>query len=139
MSENKEIIHTFPFEVLYQHLDIFGHVNNASYLNILEEARWDLIESGGYGIQTITERQEGPTILEIQIRFKAEMKFKEKAVVQTFKPQFSHKKIMLLEQQILNSKQDICCQAQFTFGFFDMKKRKLIEPPELWLTAVKAR
>jgi acyl-CoA thioester hydrolase len=138
MSTKPEVIHTFPFEVLYQHLDIFGHVNNASYLNILEEARWDLIESGGYGINTILERQEGPTILEIQIRFKAEMKFKEKAKVLTYKPKFTHKKIMLLEQQILNSKMELCCQAQFTFGFFDMKKRKLIEPPELWLRAVKA-
>lgn len=27
------------------HLDLYGHVNNARYLEFLEEARWDMLES----------------------------------------------------------------------------------------------
>lgn len=28
------------------HLDLYGHVNNARYLEFLEAARWDLLENG---------------------------------------------------------------------------------------------
>ena len=35
------------------HLDSFGHVNNARYFELLEQARWDLITERGFGIDTI--------------------------------------------------------------------------------------
>ncbi len=134
--DNKEVIHTYNFEVLYQHLDIFGHVNHAAYLNIFEEARWDLIESNGYGLNTIIERQQGPTILEVQIRFKSELKFKEKAKIETYRsPEIG--KIMPLEQALFDSTGKLCSAATFKFAFFDMKKRKLIEPTQDWLKAIK--
>lgn len=33
-------IHEYPVVIREHHLDTFGHVNNAAYLDILEEARW---------------------------------------------------------------------------------------------------
>ena len=36
-------VHEYALVIREQHLDTFGHVNNAKYLEILEEARWDLI------------------------------------------------------------------------------------------------
>ena len=30
------------------HLDSFGHLNNARYLELFEQARWDLITEGGF-------------------------------------------------------------------------------------------
>jgi thioesterase-3 len=36
--------HTIEIKVRGYHLDVFGHVNNARYLEFLEEARWSIIE-----------------------------------------------------------------------------------------------
>ena len=37
--------HTYKIRVRGFHLDLYGHVNNARYLEFLEEARWDLLET----------------------------------------------------------------------------------------------
>ncbi|MCP4573105.1 MAG: acyl-CoA thioesterase [bacterium] len=38
-------MHTYIIRVRGFHLDLYGHVNNARYLEFLEEARWDLLEA----------------------------------------------------------------------------------------------
>ncbi len=131
----KETIHIYHFEVFYQYLDLFGHINNAAYLKIFEEARWDLIHSNGYGIDKIIAEQKGPTILDIHINFKNELKAKEKAYIQTYRTE-TRGKIMELEQEMFNSKKELCSAAKFKFGFFDLKARKLITPSEDWLQAI---
>ncbi|MFO1372078.1 MAG: thioesterase family protein [Candidatus Competibacteraceae bacterium] len=37
--------HTIEIKVRGYHLDLFRHVNNARYLEFLEEARWSILES----------------------------------------------------------------------------------------------
>ena len=39
--------HLTPIKVHGFHLDLYGHVNNARYLEFLEEARWGLMEAYG--------------------------------------------------------------------------------------------
>jgi thioesterase-3 len=36
--------HTTRIRIRGYHLDLYGHVNNARYLELLEEARWSLLE-----------------------------------------------------------------------------------------------
>lgn len=43
-------IHEYPVVIREDQLDTFGHVNNAAHLDILEEARWDIITRNGYGL-----------------------------------------------------------------------------------------
>lgn len=40
----EEIKDTIEIKVRGYHLDVYGHVNNARYLEFLEEARWTLFE-----------------------------------------------------------------------------------------------
>lgn len=131
----EKIIHTYHFDILYQHLDTFGHVNNAVYLQFFEEARWNLIESNGYGLKKIQESKKGPTILDIHIRYKKELLFKEKCYIETVKPE-SNKKIMKIKQNLYDSKKELACSAVFTFAFFDLVERKIIPANKDWLRAV---
>lgn len=39
------MIHKYEIRVRGFHCDLYGHVNNARYLEFLEEARWDLLSS----------------------------------------------------------------------------------------------
>ena len=39
--------HVIEIKIRGYHLDLFRHVNNARYLEFLEEARWSLLESRG--------------------------------------------------------------------------------------------
>ena len=40
-------IFTYEMLIKEKHLDTFGHVNNATYFELLEEARWDFITNNG--------------------------------------------------------------------------------------------
>ncbi len=117
------------------HLDTFGHVNNATYLQILEEARWDFITARGFGLKKIQEVGLGPIILEINMKFLKEIKLREKITVESQTLSYE-KKIGFLRQDMLNEKNEICFEALLTFGFFDTKLRKLVPPNAEWLHAI---
>ncbi|MCB1197508.1 MAG: acyl-CoA thioesterase [Bdellovibrionota bacterium] len=129
------IEHQYDLTVLEHHLDTFGHVNNATYLQILEEARWDLITKRGYGVDVIQATGLGPVILDIQISFRKELLLREQITVHT-QTQSYQKKISVISHEIKNGQGQICAQAKFTFGLFDIKTRKLVMPTEQWLYAI---
>jgi YbgC/YbaW family acyl-CoA thioester hydrolase len=133
----------FEYKVLVKEsdLDTFGHVNNARYLSLFEEARWDLIHNRGYGVREIQERAQGPVVLEIKIRYQREIKLRDMITIHTtlLEPETVNQKITTrLEQKMINEKGEVCCTAEFTFGLFDLKTRKLVLPTPEWLHAIGA-
>lgn len=134
MNSNK----IFDYHVMIKesHLDSFGHVNNTAYLQLYEEARWDFITRHGFGLDVILKEMAGPVILDLQVRFKREIKNRESILIQSQSKEIISSKIMILEQKMINAGGKIASEALFTVGFFDMKERKLVEAPEKWLEAV---
>ena len=52
-------VHEKTIVISEAHLDSFGHVNNARYLELFEQARWDLITERGFGIDVIRAKHDG--------------------------------------------------------------------------------
>lgn len=127
-------IFTYPLVVKKEHLDVFGHVNNAVYLTLFEEARWDLMKKGGYDLKKIQETKLGPIILEVNARFLKELKAGDKITIRTQLITYE-KKIAQLKQEMLRD-EVVCCEATFTFGLFDLSERRLVSPTDLWLAVV---
>ena len=117
------------------HLDSFGHVNNAKYLELFEESRWETISSHGYGLPEVQALQQGPVILEANVRFSKELKLRERIRI-SFQTLSSAGRVTKLEQVLFNSAGQVSATALFTVGFFDLKARKLITPSEGWLKAI---
>ena len=117
------------------HLDSFGHVNNARYLELLEQARWDLITERGFGIDAIRTSKTGPTILEITIRFLRELSPRDVVIIRTELLSYE-RKIGKLRQQMVKADGAIACEAIFTIGLFDLDRRRLIEPTPAWAYAI---
>ncbi len=134
MNENT----IFEYEVLIRemHLDSFGHVNNAAYVMLYEEARWDFITKNGFGLDYVIKHQVGPVILDLKVRFKRELKNRETIKITSRTVEIVSPKIMVLEQLMLKSDGKVASEASFTVGFFDMKARKLIDASPEWLKAV---
>ncbi len=114
------------------HLDTFGHVNNAIYLQLFEEARWEFITSRGYGLQEVMKYKKGPVILEANIKFLKELKLRETIKI-TFEALPTKSKIIQIKQQMIKSNGDVSSELLVTVGFFDLVERKLISPTEEWL------
>lgn len=129
------MIHAFELVIQEFHLDTFGHINNATYLQLFEQARWDLITGNGYGMTAIHKTKKGPVILEVNLKFQKEIRLREKVKITTELIDYSGK-VGHLRQRILNSKEEIAAEALFTFGLFDLENRKLIDPTPEWKKAV---
>lgn len=131
----KPTIFTWEFTVLETHLDTFGHMNHATYLQLFEQARWELVTSRGYGLDKIHQTKIGPTILNLTVHYKRELRLREKVLVETYCPEYRGK-VGTVCQRMLNSKNEEAATIELTIGLFDMKTRKLVQATPDWLHAV---
>ena len=76
------MIHESKFEIRTFHTDAFGHVNNARYLEIFEEARWQYAEAIGL-IELLTERELGFIIMDLKLRFRAPVQERDTILIST--------------------------------------------------------
>ena len=128
-------IHEYPFVIHEHHLDTFGHVNNAAYLEILEEARWDLVTRNGYGLEEVHRLKVGPVVLEARLRFVREIRNRQQVTIRTWLESHAGK-IGTLKQEIRDETGDVCTEARFTIGLFDMTTRRLVRPTPEWTRAL---
>ncbi|MGZ3689852.1 MAG: acyl-CoA thioesterase [Pseudobdellovibrio sp.] len=126
---------SYDMTIKEHHLDSYRHMNNAMYLSLYEEARWEFISGRGYGYQTVHETGLGPVILEVNVKFLKELTAREQIKI-TFEMISYEGKIFKLKQQMIKSNGDVASEAVFTGGFFDLKNRKLILPNDQWLKAI---
>jgi acyl-CoA thioester hydrolase len=131
-------VHEYRMRILESHLDTFGHVNNAAYMEVLEEARWDLITRNGYGLEEVHRRRIGPVILDVRLRFVKELRNRQAIVIRSWTESYSGK-IGKFAQQILDETGEVCCDALFTIGLFDLEARRLIRPTPEWVRAMGLR
>ncbi|MBC7754175.1 MAG: acyl-CoA thioesterase [Moraxellaceae bacterium] len=123
---------SYELVIKEHHLDTFGHVNNAVYLQLFEEARWEFITSRGYGLKEVVKFQKGPVILEANIKFLKELKLRETVKI-TFETLPPKGRIIQIKQQMIKSNGDVSSELIVTIGFFDLQQRKLIAPSTEWL------
>lgn len=117
------------------HLDSYGHLNNATYLALYEEARWEIMTPRGYGYEKIHQSQKGPVILEANIKFKREIILRETITITTKLLEYKGKIGQML-QQMIKEDGSVASEAVLTFGLFDMKERKLLDPTPAWKKAL---
>jgi len=130
--ENK--IFTYHFTVKEIYLDLFGHMNNATYLTILEDSRWDLLTQNGFTVADIQRLGIGPTILEINIRYLRELRLRDEVVIETKLVSYEKKIGKILQH--MKRGEEVCCTAEFTIALFDLKQRKIINATPEWLQAL---
>lgn len=125
----------FKFVVKEHHVDSYGHINNATYLEIYEEARWEIITPKGYGFNDIHKLKQGPVILEVNLKFFKEIRLRETIVIHTKVLNYKGKVGQMLQQMV---KEDgtVASEAVFTIGLFDLATRKLIEATPAWRKAL---
>jgi thioesterase-3 len=118
-----------------EHLDTFGHVNNARYLEIFEQARWDLITENGFGLDRVRASGTGPVILEVTLRFLREITNRQQLVVRSTLDSYEGK-IGKMTQLLLDETGQVCCEGKFVFAQWDTRTRKIIAPTAEWRQAL---
>jgi len=123
------MINKVQIKVRGYHLDIFQHVNNARYLEFLEEGRWAFFEDFGVGTDMMAQGIAW-VVVNININFKKEANFGDVLEVQTAFSKLGNRSISM-QQNIVNSKtQALVAEAQVTYVCFSQARKEAVALPE---------
>lgn len=125
-------VFSYPVIIRESHLDTFGHVNNATYLQIYEEARWELATELGFGLESVKTTGVGMTVLEAKVRFLRELRLRKKVNVVTQLGELRGK-VFMFSQKMVDEDGTVASDAEFTMALFDLAARKLVPPTPEWL------
>lgn len=108
-------------------LDSFGHVNNAVYLNYLEQARWEIVQKLGL-LELFRNTESFLIVVETYIKYINELTIFEKAYVETT----MHRKGFFVEfkQNIFKADQSKVAKSTIKCLFVD-KDRSPLDIPEV--------
>lgn len=125
--------------VLEQDLDTFGHVNNTIFLQYFEKARWQICTEQGYGLKEVHDTGVGPVILELNVKFKKELKLRDQICIESEVLSYG-RAVAYYQQQLFKvnpqEEKELCADALFTFALFDLKARRIVPPTEKWIRAI---
>ncbi|NRA67568.1 MAG: acyl-CoA thioesterase [Pseudobacteriovorax sp.] len=121
------------FTVKETNLDTMGHMNNAEYLKIFEQTRWDWAELNGMGFHKIRDIGIGFVVLSIDIKFAKELHLRDKLTIKT--GFIEYRKKLGIIQQTMTIGDTLYCEAQFRVGLMDLKKRQLVRPTPEFIKA----
>ena len=101
--------------------DIYGHLNNANYLHIYEEARSVALEEMDFSIKKLVELEIHIYIVNINLKFKKAIKFEDRVTIETTLGKHSRVKAIWI-QKIYNSKKELCNIAEVEGAFIKFGK-----------------
>ena len=128
---------TIPFS----HIDAFGHVNHARYLEYFEQARFAWAAWYGMPIDQMMVEGYGPAIISAQVRWRRELRMNERVRV-TVDALSARRGIGRVHQQIwrlAGEEPELCAEGELAFVMLDLKERTLRALPEIFVGLVAAK
>ena len=105
------------------HLDVYGHVNNARYLEFLEDARWTLIESE-IDLEKWRQLGFGFTIVKITINYRKAARLNDVLDIKTRLEKLGGKSGVFKQEIALVSTGEPVADAEVVFVILDLQTRK---------------
>ena len=107
------------------HLDVYQHVNNARYLEFLEEARWDGLENSA-GFQWMSAHHIAIVVVNININYRRPAVLGDVLTVTSKVEQLNGKSGVLSQVVTLNPEGQVVADALITFVCIDLKTQKAL-------------
>jgi acyl-CoA thioester hydrolase len=110
-------------------IDSFGHVNHAVFLNYLEHARYEALESAGLSWPLLAELNWRIFVVRMEVDYLAEAKRGDELVIRTWAERF-RRTTMVLAQEILrgDDRQAVVARAQVTAVWIGPNRRPMRVP-----------
>lgn len=112
------MISTTEIRVRGYHLDVYGHVNNARYLEFLEEARWDLLENI-FDIETWRAKGFAFFVVKITINYRRPVTIGHVIEIRTHLERFGNRSATLTQKVYLKGEDALIADAEITFVIAD--------------------
>ncbi len=107
------------------HVDLYGHVNNARYLEFVEEARWEFAE-GSLDLAQWQEQGIGFSIVNISINFRRPAFMGEVLQIHTHLSQLGKTSGIVRHEIMLKGTDKIIADADATFVMVNTQTNKAV-------------
>lgn len=107
------------------HLDVYQHVNNARYLEFLEEARWEALETQA-AFRWLTEHNIAFVVVNININYRRPAVLGDVLKVVSRLEQLNGKSGVLRQDIHLQPEGELVADALITFVCIDLKTQKAL-------------
>ena len=101
------------------HEDRFGHVNNARYLEFLEEARWAQFDEHGLDPSFFKQHGIFPVVVRQTIVYRRPASAGDTLVVETQVASTGRRKVVIAHEARFEGSDDVCVEAEVTAVFLD--------------------
>lgn len=125
MSDGNKAILPVSIRVRGYHLDAYQHVNNARYLEFLEEARWHWLETSG-DLAWYMQRGVGFVIANININYRKPALLNQHLSVDCHLERLGERSGVLQQRIVCVESGDLIADAAITFVCVYMKTQKVL-------------
>jgi thioesterase-3 len=122
-EKEDSMLHTIEIKIRGYHLDLFGHVNNARYLEFLEEARWAAFEKT-VDLEELARKGYAFTVVNININYRRPAFMNEVVVIETEVAQWRRRSAVIHQVVKLQGTESVIADADVTFVIYDTGKQK---------------
>ena len=118
-------MHHTPIKVRGYHLDLYGHVNNARYLEFLEEARWAYFEAT-HGLDWFVQSGLAFVVVNINISYRRPALMNEVLTLDTSMHEVGHRSAVI--RQVVRHKESgaVVAEADVTFVLYSERDKRAI-------------
>jgi thioesterase-3 len=117
--------HKIKIKVRGYHLDMYQHVNNARYLEFLEEARWDYVESV-IPLDELIQDGFGFAVVNININYRNPAFINQTIEIHSHMATISRRSATIHQQILVENSSKKIADADVTFVIIDIKTGKSI-------------
>jgi thioesterase-3 len=123
LHKENSMAHTIELKVRGYHLDLFGHVNNARYLEFLEEGRWAAFEEA-VDLQQLAAKGYAFTVVNINISYRRPALMNHVLSIETAVAQLNRRSGVIHQVVKLKGTDTLIADADVTFVIVDAKTQK---------------
>lgn len=107
------------------HLDVYQHVNNARYLEFLEEARWQWLEDA-HAFNWLLEQKLAFVVVNININYRRPAVLGDILEIHSNMVQLNGKSGVLEQRVMLSGKETVVADAALTFVCINLLSQKTV-------------
>lgn len=107
------------------HLDVYQHVNNARYLEFLEEARWQWLEEAD-AFNWLVEQRLAFVVVNININYRRPAVLGDVLEIESEITQLNGKSGIIAQRVLLAGEETVVADAALTFVCIDLRSQKAV-------------
>lgn len=107
------------------HLDVYQHVNNARYLEFLEEARWEWLEEVE-AFHWLQEQKLAFVVVNININYRRPAVLGDVLTIDSAITQLNGKSGIIAQRFLLAGQETVVADAALTFVCIDLRTQKAV-------------